>query len=276
MKDRFSPDFSVAGQTDVGRKRDHNEDAFCIENELGLLVVADGMGGHAAGEVASGIAVETVPDFIYECDPELFKAPDSIEVEGLAKIDTDATMAEEIDSDAVLSAKIVAAAVINANKRINDENLVRGMKEGHGMGTTIVGMWLLEDTSKAAVFHVGDSRLYRLRGNKLIQITKDHSLYQEWLNRGAEGEPPKSNIILRALGPYDEVEPEVSIQELKSGDVFMICSDGLTDLVNDEDIAEVLKELDSNTLDDGCSKLIDMANEKGGKDNITVVMTCYK
>ena len=229
MQEQFFPKIMVAGLTDTGMKRDHNEDAFLIDKKLKLAFVADGMGGHEAGEVASQMAVETIADFIYECDPDCLV--DNV-ADIVAKIGSK-------DEQLIKSVRVVKAAVENANRKICEENQVRGFIDGQGMGTTVAGIQLIEEGKKLVVFHVGDSRVYRLRNKKLEQITVDHSLYQEWLKRGGEGEAPRTNIILRALGPYGEVEADVAVHETLENDIILMCSDGLNDMVSDEDIEKI-------------------------------------
>jgi len=138
------------------------------------------------------------------------------------------------------------------------------------MGTTVVGLWLAPESDRVVIFHAGDSRLYRLRGGEMRQLTRDHSLYQAWLDNGAHGQAPHRNIIVRALGTMADVEPEVSLQPVAEGDLFLLCSDGLSSMVVDDDIAGHLRE--TPDLKVITKSLIDLANAKGGHDNITVVL----
>jgi protein phosphatase len=238
-----------AGLTDVGRVRSQNEDSFQIESELGLVLVADGMGGHVGGDIASRTAIEAVNDFILEYEP----MPDEAELAG-----TEGSM------------EIVRTAVHRANQRIAALNHERGLPENRGMGTTIVGFWLPSDLSRAIVFHVGDSRLYRLRNGRLDQITHDHSLYQAWVDGGHRGEPPNRNIIMRALGVMEDVEADVAVEEPRAGDLYLLCSDGLNGMVPDDTIIDIL--IEPAPLDEACRKLVEAANAFGGRDNITVAL----
>lgn len=258
-----------AGLTDVGRSRSRNEDNFDINREAALALVCDGMGGHAGGDIASRTAVETIVDFIYEYEPEEEDDdPDEVDEE----MANEATLADRGPPVPGVGQSIatIRAAVQLANRRLISLNQERGFPDGRGMGTTVVGLWLVQDSDKVVIFHAGDSRLYRLRAGELRQLTRDHSLYQTWLDNGAQGQPPHRNIIVRALGTMREVEPEISLQTLAEGDLFLLCSDGLSSMVPDEQIAEILRA--GASLQELCKRLVARANEQGGHDNVTVVL----
>ncbi|MBF0307537.1 MAG: serine/threonine-protein phosphatase [Alphaproteobacteria bacterium] len=243
--DDFLTHVEAAGLTDVGRRRSLNEDCWRMEPELGLFLVADGLGGHQAGEVASRLALETI-------------------VDALRRRDLD----DLLGGDDGGRSEAVKAAVAEANGRIRHEN----DRLGHGedsMGTTVVGL-LLETPEQAVIFHVGDSRIYRLRDGRLEQMTRDHSLHQQWLDGGGGGAEPKKNVILRALGPFPEAEAEVAAVPTRPGDVWLLCSDGLTGMVEDDEIAKIIAT--HPNLESACQALIDAANDAGGKDNITAVL----
>ena len=275
MTDSVTLRLEFAGQSDVGRSRSRNEDNFDISSDAGLALVCDGMGGHAGGDIASSTAVETIVDFVYEYEPE----EDTDDPDEVDELD-DPTITESgvpgvgqprgLPSNIGRSIATIRAAVQLANRRLITLNQQRGFPDGRGMGTTVVGLWLVANTDKAIIFHAGDSRLYRMRGGELRQITRDHSLYQAWLDNGARGQPPHRNIIVRALGTMHDVEPEVGLQAVVEGDLFLICSDGLSGMVSDDEIAALLRG--GRTLSDTCKCLVDLANEKGGNDNITVVL----
>ncbi|MEI8394092.1 MAG: protein phosphatase 2C domain-containing protein [Rhodospirillaceae bacterium] len=271
----FRLEFS--GLSDVGRSRSRNEDSFDINCEAGLALVCDGMGGHAGGDVASKTAVETIVDFIYEFEPDANSGDDEDdEVDECDQTEvsdgprTERAGPDPQPSDVGRTISTIRQAVQLANRRLMNLNQQRGFPEGRGMGTTVVGLWQAGATDKVVIFHAGDSRLYRLRGGELAQLTRDHSLYQAWLDNGGRGQPPHRNIIVRALGTSREVEPEVSLQALADGDLFLICSDGLSGMVPDPRIAELLREAED--LSATCKILVDLANENGGNDNITVVL----
>lgn len=230
-----------AGLTDVGRSRARNEDHFTIDPEAGLAVVCDGMGGHAGGDIASKTAIEVIRD--------------TIRRDGKPGCD---------------GAALVRSAVQQANQRLVGLNHQRGYPEGRGMGTTVVGLWQPAGTSGVLVFHAGDSRLYRLRSGELRQLTRDHSLYQAWLDAGGHGQAPHRNIIIRALGTNTDVGPDVDAQAIAPGDLFLICSDGLNGMLSDREIADSLGK--GGELPELCKRLVDLANEKGGHDNVTVVL----
>lgn len=252
MTDRQPKRLDVAGVTDVGLKRRHNEDSFLAAPDLGLVLVADGMGGHDKGEVASRLAVETMTAHVLRYSTDL----DTNSRDGLRR---------QLD--------FLRDAVTAANRRVFDENAAQGYPEGAGMGTTIVGLYLLHPADHVGVFHVGDSRLYRFRDESLEQLTRDHTLYQEWLDSGQMGNAPRRNIILRALGPWPQVDAEVSLQRVMSGDLFLACSDGLTGMVEAETIAEVLRDAaGGGDLAQAGDHLIELAKLAGGDDNITVVL----
>lgn len=265
MGEQSSLRFSVAGLTDTGLKRSLNEDAFFLDQGLQLALVADGMGGHEAGDVASGLVIEVISDFIYEYDPEFIEQPAGPDTEGPA-----GPAGQTADAPSI-APNVIQGAVKTANTKIYQINLTRGHRDGTGMGSTFVGLWLLENENRAAVFHVGDSRVYLFRDGKLRQSTKDHSLYQEWLDHGSEGPAPKRNMISRALGPWPNVEADVDILNVISGDQFLLCTDGLSDMVDDQTIEKTL--LAHSDMDAACKVLVDLANENGGVDNITVALT---
>jgi len=248
----------IYGTSDVGQMREHNEDHIAWDKSLGLVIVADGMGGHNAGEVASEIAVNSIQEALRDVlDPDM-QASHTIEL-----------------GDAVREAICYANDEINRAAR---ENIAYS-----GMGTTIVMTLFHADRVISA--HVGDSRTYRLRDDKLEQLTTDHSLVQEMLDNGylSQEEAQMSasrNLITRALGIAETVEVDVKEEKVACGDVYIMCTDGLTDLVTDDEIVTLLKDYRSET--DGCNlegatrALIALANDKGGKDNISVVMVCLQ
>lgn len=251
MTDRQARLIDIAGVTDVGLKRRHNEDSYLAAPDLGLVVVADGMGGHDKGEVASRLAVETMAGHV------LMHAAD---------------VATESRDGLRRQLDFLRDAVAAANLRVFEENAAQGYPEGAGMGTTIVGFYLLHPADHVGVFHVGDSRLYRFRDDSLDQLTRDHTLYQDWLDNGQMGNAPRRNIILRALGPWPQVEVEVSLHRVLSGDILLACSDGLTGLVPPATIAEVLSQATAGDLAAAGAELVDLAKAAGGDDNITVVL----
>lgn len=244
----------VVRLSDVGCHRDHNEDAVASDIEIGLLVLADGMGGYKAGEVASEIATLTMLAELKEAmsgfDPGQTDPVTGMQAESLLLVD--------------------AAAKANASIFSVSES----QPQCAGMGTTLVTA--LFTNNKVLVGHIGDSRLYRLRGERLEQLTEDHSLLQEQLSSGLiTPEQAKmsnnKNLVTRAVGIDPEVELELHEYDVETGDIYLLCSDGLTDLVEDDDIQATLTGLGSN-LQLAASQLVQMANDNGGKDNISVIL----
>ena len=246
-----------AGATDVGRKRDHNEDALLVLPEHQVAVVCDGMGGHEAGEVASGIAVETVKKFF-----ELTS-------------DRGATWPFRYDPDKDEGTNLLSVAAQWANQRIREAG-EPGAAGKRGMGTTFVGCVVRE--KKAWFGWVGDSRGYLFRHGELRPTTSDHSLLNELIKTGRLSDEEienfqHRNVITRALGMADRTEVEVSTWDLEPGDVCLVCCDGLTGMVSDERMAEILAA--QPDLQKACEKLIGEANDNGGIDNITVALIRY-
>jgi len=246
----------VVQLTDTGKVREHNEDAIGVEQDLGLLVLADGMGGYNAGEVASGIAVETVLKQVTESIERLGEGRDEIEPQtGLWR-----------------QSIILRDAIARANKLIHNRAKIQA--ECEGMGTTIVAC--LFYNNRVSVAHVGDSRMYRLRDGQFEQLTMDHSLLQELVDRGfySQEEAQRStnrNYVTRALGVEPTVEVELNESEVRPGDFFMLCSDGLSDMVEDDDIHLTISTFHDN-LDVAGQQLIKLSNDHGGKDNISLVL----
>lgn len=259
----------ASGQTDVGKARARNEDSFEVVEMSEFAVVCDGMGGHAGGDVASRTAVEVVSGFIQDFAP--------VEPVPLVEVhdDHDRTLSNpQGDAGAVQNAMSVARSAVQlANQRIHAMNRDRGIADGRGMGTTLVGYWRVPGTTRLIAFHAGDSRLYRLRDDRLQTLTRDHSLYQIWLDNGGRGVAPQRNIIVRALGTNEQLDPELSVHSLMPHDVFLLCSDGLNGLVSDANIARILAR--EPRPQDACAALIDAANQAGGLDNITVVVARF-
>ena len=259
---------TAAGRTDVGRARARNEDNFQVDGTAEFAVVCDGMGGHAGGDIASRTAVEVIAGFLTD-----FMPAETLPVS--RHDDHEKTLSDPAgDSPAVQNALSVARSAVQlANQRIHALNRQRGFADGRGMGTTAVGFWRVPGTPQLIAFHAGDSRLYRLRDGELRVLTRDHSLYQIWLDNGGRGVAPQRNIIVRALGTGEEVEPEVAVHSLLPDDVLLLCSDGLNGMLPDTAIARILRQdRDPAQL---CHDLVEAANEAGGQDNVTVVVARF-
>jgi serine/threonine protein phosphatase PrpC len=253
---------NYAAKSDVGMKRDNNEDNLLVFPEQNLFAVFDGMGGHAAGEVASAIAVSEVKEFF------TYTAKDE-----------EATWPFRAERDKNYDENRTLTAIKLANQRIIEQSEQDGAKKN--MGTTAVMVHFVERNgvgAKAVVAHVGDSRVYLFRDGQLQRVTIDHSLVEEYLRLGkitAEEAKtfPQKNIILRALGQQKIVEVEVNELAPEPGDVFLLCSDGLSGMVSDDMMQSILQK--SNGLESAVKKLIDTANANGGIDNVTVVLAQY-
>jgi protein phosphatase len=245
----------LAGMTDTGLLREHNEDSLLLLPEYGLVAVADGMGGHHSGDVASQLAISTLQDFF------------SIVVgrDGTWPFPADPELSEEEN--------YVITGLRLANRRIFDRSL-RTMAD-FGMGTTIVAAMFSKHADRVTVGHVGDSRCYRIRGDEILQMTRDHSLISDarhmapWMTDEEVSQLPP-NVITRALGIREDVAVDLVTDETAVGDVYILCSDGLSGLVSDEQIHEIVTKIPS--LDDACRALVDRANMHGGTDNITAIL----
>ncbi len=242
----------IASKSDAGLVRSHNEDSIGSDASIGLAVLADGMGGYNAGEVASGIAVSMITS-------------------GMKAALSGRGQPDEASGESMLREQVAAAnsAIFNA---------ARQRKECEGMGTTLVAALFFD--GKVSVAHLGDSRMYRLRGGKLEIMTHDHSLLQEQLDSGmlTKEEARFSqyrNIVTRALGIEQDVEIEIRSFDVQPDDLYLLCSDGLNDMLEDEEIGLVLDTLRSN-LKLAAEKLVALANENGGRDNISVILVKVK
>ncbi len=249
--------FEAVGVTDVGRQRKHNEDHVLLRPELDLFVVADGMGGHNAGDIASRLATTSIRNF-YEA------TVDSPVPNDVLNNDYDALSAH---------GKRLAAGIQKANRDVFEISSTH--RQHHGMGSTMVAAYLERDGGLMHVGHVGDSRCYRMRGRKLELLTHDHSLINDALALKPDltqeelARLPK-NIITRALGMREDVKVDVRSEAVRDGDIFLLCSDGLSGMITEADIATVLS--DSGDLREACELLVTLANDNGGTDNITAVL----
>jgi protein phosphatase len=249
-------ELEARGATDVGMKRRLNEDVFFLDEQAGVYLVADGMGGHAAGEVASRVATEEIV--------RAFK-------DGPAN--SDETWPEHWDTRISATANLIVDAIISGHHRVT-----RAMDKDadlKGMGTTVVVAVHHPGEARLVICHVGDSRAYRYRQGGLSLLTNDHSWVHEQVEAGflteeAARTHPLKNVVTQALGGNSEPRVDVLEEEMEADDLFLLCSDGLNSMLTDEEIAALLET--GGTLDEVCSRLIDEANERGGNDNISVVL----
>jgi protein phosphatase len=247
----------VGSKTDVGRVRENNEDSFHAVPALNLWIISDGMGGVAHGEVASALAVETIAAY---CQDALSKPATS---SGVGR-----------SSDLSVTANHLADATRAANRKIY--NSAAQNPEQEGMGATVVAAWL--EGRCLSLVHVGDSRAYLMRSGTLVRLTEDHSLVAEQVRRGVltpeQAEHSKlQNILVRALGVREDVEPDISDRDLLPGDFLLLCTDGLTRGVPDPEIAKVLAS--SAGPQAAVDRLVDLALERGGEDNITAIVVHF-
>jgi len=248
----------VAGLSHVGMKRNHNEDNLLLLPEERLFVVADGMGGHSSGEIASKIAVDEMGEF--------FK---------MTSQDQDITWPYKMDKSRNYDENRLATGIKLANVRIFEK--ASADQKYKGMGTTIVSVYFAKQT-EVVVGHVGDSRVYFFRDGVLKQITEDHSLLNDYL-KAKKLTPeeiesfPHKNVIVRALGMKDSVQVDLNRLDPRAGDIFLLCSDGLSGMVTDPQMQNVLQQ--TPDLDKACSQLIDLANANGGNDNVTCVLARF-
>ncbi|MCL2824789.1 MAG: Stp1/IreP family PP2C-type Ser/Thr phosphatase [Polyangiaceae bacterium] len=245
----------VVGETNVGRKRNHNEDAFSILGDHGLYIVADGMGGHASGEVASKMAVDTLREFFFSTadDPER-------------------TWPYKMDRSKAYEENRLITGIKLANLRIY-ETAQRDARK-RGMGTTIVAIFTVEDGLYVA--NVGDSRVYLIRDGVIEQLTEDHSLLNDYIKMKRLSPEeiasfPHKNVIVRALGMKETVKVDTRFHAPRADDTIILCSDGLSGPVSDEEMLDVVGS--APDLKTAASSLIERANQHGGPDNITCVLT---
>lgn len=248
----------ASGLTDVGLQRDHNEDSFAVLSEYDLFIVADGMGGHRAGDVASRLATDSIAEFFRSTAQE------------------DATWPFHFDTSLSEDENRLVTGIRVANRRIFERSI--RSRECAGMGTTIVGALYSRRKNRLFVGHVGDSRAYRVRTRSIQQLTRDHSLINDYLmampdlTEEQRAELPK-NVITRALGMQDSVAVDLVSDEPQLGDVYLLCSDGLSGMLTDEQILSVVQSTAEPV--EICRRLIAKANDHGGEDNITALVVRF-
>jgi len=247
---------TVSGNTHVGKKRSHNEDSLCLVPEHHVYLVADGMGGHASGEVASRLAVETIADFFRDTEE-----------------DEEITWPYKMEKDRAYDENRLINSVKLANLRIFEASSADPRKKG--MGTTLVALHVVNGGMYMG--HVGDSRIYRVAEDGSIeQLTEDHSLLNDYIKmKNLTPEEiehfPHKNVIVRALGMKETVVVDTAFLKPDAGDILLLCSDGLSGMVDDPGLARITSA-HRDDLEGACNALIAAANETGGVDNITVVL----
>lgn len=241
--------------SDIGRKRKSNEDNFCADDERGLYVVADGMGGHAAGEIASLLAVQTIEEFI-----------------SLTSSDQEVTWPFGLEENLSLNGNRLKTSIRFANRRVLEKT--REKSEYEGMATTVVAA--LVDDDGVEIAHVGDSRAYLIRRGEIQCVTNDHSWVNEQVLSGVIDSDqarthPLRNVVTRALGGKQNLEVDMQVLRLQDTDVLLLCSDGLTSMLDDEEILKIILA-DENDVKRASNDLVEAANRSGGEDNTTVIL----
>jgi PPM family protein phosphatase len=243
----------VSGVSDVGRIRTENQDAIYLDKEGHFVLLADGMGGHERGAEASQTIIEILKEFLQ---------PEKI----LSEL-KDITNVEGAPAEIICLFSLVDKGVNKANSVLFERNRKAGLERY--MGATLVGM-VPVSKEHALWFHVGDSRLYRWRDSELRLLTRDHSAFNEWVREGRSGTEPTKNIVTRAIGPKEGVVTDIEWEKCQEKDIYVLCSDGLHDMLSDEEIAGILKRNDN--VDKIAVSLVDAAIDAGGKDNTSVVV----
>jgi protein phosphatase len=244
-----------AVRSHVGRVRTENQDAFGFFPDLGLFVVADGLGGHEGGRQASTLAVDVVRDNVAATDDE------------------DLTPMSDRAGLVSLGARRLLAAIVEANGRVRDAGRELARR---GMGTTVAALLFDAVYGVVAVCHVGDSRVFRFRDGQLQQLTEDHTVVQQWVKEGRiqpedAASSPHRHMITQAVGTQESVRPDVRLERPVSGDVYVLTSDGIHDQIAADEMAAALNE-SRGDLETACLRLIEMANARGGRDNSTVLL----
>lgn len=243
----------ASGISDAGLIRKENEDSIYLDKEGIFVLLADGMGGHENGAEASRTIIDLLPEYFM---------PERIAHE-LREI----TKVEGVPAEVICLFSLVDKGVSSINKVIYDKNLEKGLD--WPMGSTLAGLVQVKN-QYVVWFHVGDSRIYRYRDNKLSQLTEDHSAYNEWKQMGSAGIAPAKNIVTKAIGPLEGVIPDINWEESRKDDLYILCSDGLNDMVGDDRIAGIISE--SSDVDNAAAGLVATALDSGGKDNTSVIV----
>lgn len=244
---------TATGISDTGLLRKENQDSIYLDKNGRFVLLADGMGGHEKGAEASRTIISVLQEFFQ---------PERVERESV-----DITAVEGIPVEVSTIFSLIDKGIRKSNTTVYEKNRKEGLDKY--MGTTLVGIVFSEDLH-VTWFHVGDSRLYRWRGSILTQLTEDHSAHREWVNKGRAGEEPGRNLVTRAIGPREGVIPAVNWEKGIEGDVYILCSDGLNDMIGDDEISRVLEN--SGSADNMAVNLLNAALDAGGYDNISIIV----
>ncbi|MGD9160569.1 MAG: protein phosphatase 2C domain-containing protein [Desulfobacteraceae bacterium] len=243
---------TAAGVSDIGLLRNENQDSIHLDENGRFILLADGMGGHERGAEASRTIISVLQEFFQ---------PERIEREI-----ADITAVEGIPVEVSSLFSLIDKGIRKSNTVVYEKNRAEGVEKY--MGSTLVGVVFTKELC-VTWFHVGDSRLYRWRDTTLTQLTKDHSAYAEWVNKGCTGEEPGRNLVTRAIGPREGVIPDMNWEKGKEGDIYILCSDGLNDMIGDDEISDIIKSSDS--VNNMTVNLLNAALDAGGTDNISIV-----
>jgi serine/threonine protein phosphatase PrpC len=244
---------TATGISDTGLIRDENQDAIYLDKSGNFALLADGMGGHDRGREASHTIINILNEFF--------------QPEKIASELRDITAVEGVPAEVNGLFALIDRGIRRSNAVVFQKNIGEGIDRF--MGATLVGLIFSKDYC-VTWFHVGDSRLYRFRDNALTLLTEDHSAYREWVKHGCIGEPPTKNIITRAIGPREGVLPDINWERAKPGDLYLLCSDGLSDMVPDNEISRIITE--SSSVNGAAVSLLNEALDAGGFDNISIVV----
>lgn len=248
-----SEKLTAAGVSDVGLLRNENQDFIHLDENARFLLLADGMGGHERGAEASKTVINTLKDYF---------RPERIEKEL-----TDITAVEGVPAEVSSILSLIDKGIRKSNKAVYEKNRTEGVEKY--MGSTLVGTVFTSDLY-VTWFHVGDSRLYRWRNAALTQLTEDHSAYAAWVNKGCAGEEPGRHLVTRAIGPREGVLPEINWEKGREGDKYILCSDGLNDMLGDNEISRIIQ--DSDNVKNIAFNLLNAALDAGGNDNISIIV----
>jgi protein phosphatase len=275
--------YSVAHIIDIGLKKENNEDAILIDDRVGLFVVADGMGGHERGEVASRIVVDSFKEaFSNDEDSTItYSNEDAFDddetVPYMLNEEDDETVAYDEFNDEIYINNILNSVVEHSTKKI--VNYVKERRIAGQIGTTVVGLYQIKDVERMAVFHLGDSRAYRIRDNSIVKLTVDHSKYEQMKQSGKYTSEQLAkvnrNSITKAIGNFRVMPLEINYFTLKKEDIYIVCSDGVSDLVHASELLEIItKEI--NNLDKATIRIKNLVYERGAKDNLSMIVFRYR
>ena len=272
--------YRVAHLTDSGLKRENNEDALLIDSNYGLFLVADGMGGHERGEVASRIVIDSFQEILCKSDDETITYIsdnfDNEETIGYSMDDDDDEETLAYYHEESLEDRLNRAVELSTRKIID---YAHKTSTGRQMGTTVVGLYKIEDKEELAVFHLGDSRAYRIRDSKIERLTTDHSKYELMRQSGRYSEEELEKInrssITKAIGNFKEIPIEVDYIDIKKGDIYILCSDGVSDLCSDLELYEIVNQ-NQDSFESATDKIRNLVYNRGAKDNLSIVIFGYK